>query len=63
MQDHELLFFHESAVVAQERYKVLAKQKGISEKLQYQRSVQRYIEEGAPCISSVKELVTSLFIK
>lgn len=55
------LFFHESALVAQERYKVLAKQKGYSEKIQSQRSVQHYIEEGAPCISSVNELMMSLF--
>ena len=33
------------------------------EKIQSQRSVQHYIEEGAPCISSVKDLMTSLFIK
>ena len=61
LEQNRDLFFHESAVAAQERYKVLAKQKGISEKLQSQRSVQRYIEEGAPCISSVKELIMSLF--
>ena len=61
LEQNRDLFFHESAVAAQERYKVLAKQKGISEKLQSQRSVQRYIEEGAPCISSVNELIMSLF--
>ena len=61
LEQNRDLFFHESAVAAQERYKVLAKQKGISEKLQSQRSVQRYIEEGAPCISSVNELLMSLF--
>ena len=61
LEQNRDLFFHESAIAAQERYKILAKQKGISEKLQSQRSVQRYIEEGAPCISSVKELIMSLF--
>ena len=61
LEQNRDLFFHESAIAAQERYKVLAKQKGISEKLQSQRSVQRYIEEGAPCISSVNELMMSLF--
>ena len=61
LEQNRDLFFHESAVAAQERYKVLAKQKGFSEKLQSQRSVQRYIEEGAPCISSVNELIMSLF--
>ena len=61
LEQNRDLFFHESAVAAQERYKVLAKQKGISEKLQSQRSVQRYMEEGAPCISSVNELIMSLF--
>ena len=61
LEQNRDLFFHESAIAAQERYKVLAKQKGISEKLQSQRSVHRYIEEGAPCISSVKELIMSLF--
>ena len=61
LEQNRDLFFHESAIAAQDRYKVLAKQKGISEKLQSQRSVQRYIEEGAPCISSVKELIMSLF--
>ncbi len=59
-QDRDL-FFHESALLAQERYKIIAKQKGLSEKVQKQRSVQHYIEEGAPCISSVNELVMSLF--
>ena len=61
LEQNRDLFFHESAIAAQERYKILVKQKGISEKLQSQRSVQRYIEEGAPCISSVKELIMSLF--
>ena len=39
----------------------LYRQKGYSEKIQSQRSVQHYIEEGAPCISSVNELMMSLF--
>ena len=42
---------------------IIAQKKGLSEKVQKLRCVQRYIDEGAPCISSVKDLVTSLFIK
>ena len=63
IEQNRELFFHKSALEAQERYKLIAQKKGISEKEQKQRCVQKYIEEGAPCISSVKELVTSLFIK
>lgn len=55
------LYFHESSVLAQERYNIIGKKKGLTEKIQRQRSVQRYIDEGAPCISSAKELITSLF--
>lgn len=63
IEQNRELFFHQSALDAQERYKIIAKQKGISEKMQKQRCVQKYIDEGASCISSVKDLMTSLFIK
>ena len=63
IEQNRELFFHQSALDAQERYKIIAKQRGISEKMQKQRCVQKYIDEGASCISSVKDLMTSLFIK
>lgn len=63
LEQNRDLYFHESALSVQERYNLIAQKKGLSEKVQKLRCVQRYIDEGAPCISSVKDLVTSLFIK
>lgn len=63
LEQNRDLYFHESALSVQERYNIIAQKKGLSEKVQKLRCVQRYIDEGAPCISSVKDLVTSLFIK
>lgn len=63
LEQNRDLYFHESALNVQERYNIIAQKKGLSEKVQKLRCVQRYIDEGAPCISSVKDLVTSLFIK
>lgn len=63
LEQNRDLYFHESALNVQERYNLIAQKKGLSEKVQKLRCVQRYIDEGAPCISSVKDLVTSLFIK
>ncbi|MBQ7906127.1 MAG: DNA-processing protein DprA [Spirochaetaceae bacterium] len=63
LEQNRDLYFHESALSVQERYNIIAQKKGLSEKEQKLRCVQRYIDEGAPCISSVKDLVTSLFIK
>lgn len=63
LEQNRDLYFHESALSVQERYNIIAQKKGLSETVQKLRCVQRYIDEGAPCISSVKDLVTSLFIK
>lgn len=63
LEQNRDLYFHESALNVQERYNIIAQKKGLSETVQKLRCVQRYIDEGAPCISSVKDLVTSLFIK
>ena len=63
LEQNRDLYFHESALSVQERYNIIAQKKGLSEKVQKLRCAQRYIDEGAPCISSVKDLVTSLFIK
>lgn len=63
LEQNRDLYFHESALSVQERYNLIAQKKGLSEKVQKLRCVQRYIDEGAPYISSVKDLVTSLFIK
>lgn len=63
LEQNRDLYFHESALSVQERYNIIVQKKGLSEKVQKLRCVQRYIDEGAPCISSVKDLVTSLFIK